>query len=813
MTSIRDIENFDCQSGSIVERVIYNHRGVLVVLCLLVAAYMATAVWRLDVNASFQNMLPQSHEFIENYHTYADDLRALGNAVSVVVESENGSIYDARYLELLSQINDRVFLIPGVDRSFMESLWMASVRWTAVTEQGFDGGPVIPRGYDGSPESLEALRTNVHRADLVGSLVANDESSSMLFVPLLEHDPSTGEPLDYKAFTDELRSIKAEFEEQGVKLYTIGFAKLVGDLIQGLIEVLSYFLIAAAIVTCVVFWYAWCVRCTAIVISCSLIGVIWQLGIMQMLGFVLDPFSVLVPFLVFAIGVSHGAQMMNGIIHEIAKGTHRYIAARLTFRRLYWAGLAALLSDAAGFGVISVIDIPAIRDLALQASIGVAVLIVTNLLLIPVMLSYTGVSQRAADRAAKAASASEHPVSRFFARFTDPRTAVFVLSGTAVLTLGGWVIGQQLQVGDVDAGAPELRADSEYNRDVAYISEHYELSSDLFAIIVSTPEDGLNAFETLLDMDRLEQKLRDLPGVQTTESVASLARRFTPAGFEGSPKWLTISRNPFVTNDAVDNVFTARPGLLNHSRNVAPIIAYLTDHKAETLAAVVNVVEEFAKEHSSEDRRFMLAAGNAGFEAATNQTVAAANYKMLLLVYAAVIILCGVAFRSWRAVVVAVIPLAVISILAQAVMVMLGIGLKVATLPVIALGVGIGVDYALYLLTVYMAHIRQGLSVREAYLEALASTGKVVVLVGVTLTAAVGTWVFSPIKFQADMGLLLAFMFMGNMLAALVLIPSLATFLLRPGKGDNVANVSLESDDDDVAGASGITKPGVGRAG
>ena len=186
----------------------------------------------------------------------------------------------------------------------------------------------------------------------------------------------------------------------------------------------------------------------------------------------------------------------------------------------------------------------------------------------------------------------------------------------------------------------------------------------------------------------------------------------------------------------------------------------------------------FAEAHSVEGRGFLLAAGSAGIEAATNQVVARANRAMLLYVYAAVAVLCFVAFRSWRAVVVALVPLALTSILCEALMATLGIGVKVATLPVIALGVGIGVDYALYLLSVQLSEQRAGKSLAEAYRTAVRFTGRLVALVGLTLARGVITWAWSPIKFQADMGILLTFMFLWNMLGALILIPALSSFLL-----------------------------------
>jgi predicted RND superfamily exporter protein len=213
--------------------------------------------------------------------------------------------------------------------------------------------------------------------------------------------------------------------------------------------------------------------------------------------------------------------------------------------------------------------------------------------------------------------------------------------------------------------------------------------------------------------------------------------------------------------------------------SVIPVVAYLSDHEAATLAGVVTAATRFAAVHNTTDRRFLLAAGNSGIEAATNIVVEQSNARMLMCVYAAIIVLCFIAFRSWRAVLVAVLPLLLTSVMAEALMVYLGIGLKAATLPVVALGVGIGVDYALYLLSVQLAHQRAGASLPDAFGRAVSFVGKVVALVGMMLATGVVTWAWSPIKFQADMGILLTFMFVWNMLAALTLVPALSHFLLR----------------------------------
>jgi predicted RND superfamily exporter protein len=232
--------------------------------------------------------------------------------------------------------------------------------------------------------------------------------------------------------------------------------------------------------------------------------------------------------------------------------------------------------------------------------------------------------------------------------------------------------------------------------------------------------------------------------------------------------------------------------LYNEECNLLTVYAYLRDHRAETLQRVVDHVEAFAKKHNDKDATFLLAAGSAGIDATTNIVVRKAWYQMLFMVYGAVALLCFITFRSWRAVLVAMLPLMLTSILAEALMVCLGMGVKVATLPVIALGVGIGVDYALYVLSVTLARMREGATLKQAYASAMQFTGRVVLLTGVTLAAAVVTWHFSSIKFQADLGLLLAFMFLLNMLGALVLIPALARFLL-PGAVAAPKNVALRA--------------------
>jgi hypothetical protein len=372
---------------------------------------------------------------------------------------------------------------------------------------------------------------------------------------------------------------------------------------------------------------------------------------------------------------------------------------------------------------------------------------------------------------------AKHPLWALLDRFTQPRWATgAVLAGAALLALGIGV-STRLSIGDLDPGAAELRPDSRYNRDVAFINGAYGASSDVLAVMVKTPDGLCTRLETIQAVDRLEWELRQIDGVESTNTLARLTRAVTSGLNEGNPKWMELLPSQDMVNTVTSN---APRGLYNDACNLLTVYVFLRDHKAQTLTRVVEHVQAFAAQADSDNARFLLAAGSAGIEAATNIVVKDAWRLMLWLVYGAVSLLCFVTFRSWRAVLVAVLPLVVTSFLAEALMVALGMGVKVATLPVIALGVGIGVDYALYMLSVMLTQLRQGMNLAQAYYRALLFTGKVVMLTGITLSIGVITWVASPIKFQADMGVLLAFMFLWNMLGALVLLPALAHFLLRP---------------------------------
>ena len=768
-------------SGSAAERLIFENRPVILGLFLLITAFLGFNASQIKPDASFERLIPLEHEFIQNMMDNRSDLENLGNFIRIAVAVKEGDIFNQAYMQSLSELSDEVFKLSGVDQAAVQSLWTPNVRWVEVTEDGFQGGTVIPDDYDGSESSLNQLRENILKSGQVGRLVADNFKSTIIYAPLLDIDPETKRPLDYADFSKKLENkIRAQYEEKNpnVSIHIVGFAKKVGDLIEGIGAIATFALVTIGLTLSFLFIYSRCAIATTVPIVTSIVAVVWQLGLLNIFGYGLDPYSVLIPFLVFAIGISHGVQIVNQIAVQRASGLNALMSARMAFRNLARPGILALVSDAIGFLTLFFIEIEVIRDLAVAAGVGVAVIIVTNLVLHPVLMSYTGLSKGGLKHAKKV-EMSEHKPWRVLSFMSHQSVAPISI----VIAILGCVIGlyyqKDLKIGDLDRGAPELRPDSRYNMDNAFIIDNYSTSADVLVVMVKTEPQMCSSYELLDVMDRMQWKLENTEGVQSTASLVSVSKLVTKALNEGSFKWFELSPD----QQFLDSTLQRAPaGLINTNCSLTPLIVYLDDHKAETLNRVISEMQSLIEAYPSEDYTFLLAAGNAGVEAATNEVIEKAKTVMLLSVYAVVSFLCLVTFRSIAAVICIITPLALTSVLCEALMAQLGIGVKVATLPVIALGVGIGVDYGIYIYSQLEAKLKEGMTLQDAYFETLKTTGKAVAFTGVTLGIGVCTWIFSPIKFQADMGILLFFMFIWNMIGSMWLLPALARFLVKPKK-------------------------------
>ena len=767
------------------EHLVFENRRAVLVIFLLLTAFMTWSAARLRIDAGFTKLLPAKHPYMQTYLQHVQEFGG-ANRVLVALVAKDGNMFTPEFFTALKEATDEVFFLPGVDRGRVSSLFTPNVRYTEVVEDGIAAGNVIPDDFSTSPEGLEAVRRNILKAGIVGRLVANDFSGAIISAELLEVDPSTGEKLDVLKVSQLLEEkVRQRFDAayvpgSPVTVHILGFTKVIGDIADGARRVILFFVAAFLLITILVAIYSQLLRLALIVVTCSLVAVIWQLGLIPLLGYGMDPMSILVPFLVFAIAVSHAVQMVSAARSEVFIGVDSLTASRIAFRRLLAPGSTALTTDVIGFLTLLVIQIRVIQEIAVAASLGVAMILLTNLVLLPVVLSYVRYPGNYHDRLQRRVNHMA-PLWRFLAQAAAPRPAAVIVACAAVLFAYGWWKGNDVAIGDLHRGVPELRSDSRYNRDTAMVTSKFSIGVDILTVIAETKPEGCVDFGVMTAIDEFSWRMANVEGVQSTIDLAGVARTINAGWNEGSPKWRVLARNPSVLTQSVTYVPTST-GLLNSDCSVIPIMVFSADHKAETLARIVAEAKRIEAGPGHPGVTFRLATGNAGVMAATNEAVAAAQFPMLVWVFGAVAALCLLTYRSVAATLCILLPLGLASLLAYALMSLLEIGLKVGTLPVVALGVGIGVDYGIYIYSRFAALRRPGRSLREAYEDALAITGNGVLFTGLTLGLAVATWLLSPLKFQADMGILLVSLFVMNMIGAIVLLPALAHFLVGEPK-------------------------------
>ena len=761
------------------ESLIFRNRLLVIIAFALITIFMGYSASHLRIDAGFTKLVPMEHEFMQTYVRHQKNFGG-ANKVLIALAPKSGDIFTPEFFTAIQKITDEVFFLPGIDRSRLISIFTPNARFTEVTEEGFAGGELVPADFSPNQESLDKVRGNLLKSTHIGRLVAKDFTAALVKADLMEIDPQTGKKLNLLDVAERLENIRQKYQNENLDIHIIGFAKVMGDMTKGAARVVLFFGVAFLVTALLVFFYTLSVRRTAVLLIVALIAVIWQLGLLPLLGFGIDPMGILVPFLVFAIAVSHGIQMVSANSAGLFDGKNPLEAAKNSFRTLLIPGLTALATDTIGFATIFLIKIRIIQEMAMTAGIGVAVIILTNLILLPVVLSYVSANERYREKLKKKAALLGPIWYKLSGVASRPVAAVIIGICLLLALFGVWKAGD-IKIGDTQAGVPELRSDSRYNQDTAFITKKFAIGVDIMSIFVEG--DKADAFincDSLTELDDFEWYLANIEGVHSTMSMAKYLRYANSGWNEGSPFWRILPTNqPSIASCLLS--ISSSSGLMNADASVMPIYLFTRDHTSETITGIVAAARQYRNDHPnlSNNLKISFMGNNLGVMAATNEEVAASQTPILLYVYGAVILFCLIAFRSIRAVLCILLPLALVSLLGYALMAMMGIGLKVNTLPIVALGVGVGVDYGIYIYASFKSIMDRGESFRKAYEKTLDITGNGVLVTALSLAIGVATWIWSPLQFQADMGILLTFLFLVNMIGAVFVLPALAAWLLR----------------------------------
>jgi len=812
------------------EGLIFGARPIVLLVFAAITVAMLFFASQLRVDAGFKKQIPLEHEYMQTFLDYEQDFGG-ANRVLIAVVAKDGDMFDTSFFRTLEGMTRDVMAIDATDDARARSLFTPNVRFVEVVEDGFAGGNVIPddftpsvEGFEGTPEQFQTIRANIVKANIVGRLVAKDWSGAMIWADLIPE--GSGNKLDYQDVASQFEAIRQKYENDEVSVHIIGFAKMVGDITDGARSVIKFFVLTIAFTWLLLFLYSTSVKLASLTVFAALVSVIWMLGALRLMGFGIDPMNMLTPFLIFAIAVSHGEQMINRFRGEIffggledgtpvelraRAGVDSLEAARRAFRLLLVPGAVALIAGCIGFATILMIPIRIIFELAITATVGVAITIFTDLILLPVLLSYTKLRNMDRKREYRLRQLTRFDrIWALMSKFSKPVPAAIILLIGAVMWFFAETQGDKVMIGDAQEGVAELRPEARYNQDARAITQKFALGVDIINVIAEARPDACTlSYPTMELVDRFAWHLANVEGVQQVITLPSVAKIVNAGWNDGSVKWRVLPRDSDSLRLTTQGIETDS-GLLNADCSAMPVTAFLSDHRAETIDRVVAAVKDFREKNdayqpgnlrnelnaqaakaaeagedfASDQVNLRLATGNVGVMAAINDTVRAVEHNMLLMLYAAVFLMCLISFRNPLAALCIVLPLVLVTELGHSLMVELGIGMKVNTLTVVALGVGIGVDYAIYIYARMAEAMRGGRTLSESYFIALKTTGIAIFYTALTLAAGVATWIWSDLKFQADMGLMLTFMFVVNMIAAMIFLPALCRWLLRPGEKD-----------------------------
>jgi uncharacterized protein len=807
-------------------RFVLRQRLVFLVGIVVLTGVFAAFIPRVKVASVLTDLFPETHEFVETYKEFQDVFGG-ANAVIMDLEVTDGDIFNVQTLEKIRSITKELEMLNGINQYQVLSLSQRKVKNVTVdAAAGFQSIPIMWPEIPKTPEQIAALKDLVHTNPRIhGSLVAKDDKAALIVAGFYE------DRMDVKEVYARLHEIGQKVEDDNTKVHIIGRPVMLGYILghYGQLAWLFVATILAMILLLAINFRD--LRGVLIPTLTAILSAVWALGFMGMLGYNFDPLILVVPFIISARALSHSVQLIERYNEEYVVHKDTRVAAEKTLAGLWETGFVGILADVLAMLAVLLTPIPLMQKLSVMGAFWGISIVATDLFFNPVLLSYLPPPRRTP-------SAEWGPLSRFLAavgRFSIGPKKWTILAGTVVLGVGGFLAARTVAIGDVYPGTPMLWPNSTYNLDTDAIGRKFGNTDILNVIVEGQAFNAIKSPDVLGKMQALQRELSLMPEVGGTSSIGDMIPPIIKAMHGGDPRWELTPTDGRESGFFLEMIYQAsEPGDLSRfvtpdSRN-ANIAVYLKDHKGETLRKVVAKLREFVaanpmkmadptalKEAEECARkvpaagdgagaegdgtaadplkparggeggcprvepgaRFRLAGGFAGLLAAVIEVVMSTEALVTVMAFLVVFLVCAISYRSLLAGLFFMIPLVVSNYLTYALMGLRGIGLDVNTVPIVALGVGLGVDYGLYVVSRIEEEYAVSGDLADAIVRSMATSGKAVVVTAMTMVAGVVFWTFSFMRFQADMGLLLVFWMSMSMVGSLLLLPTLI-WLFRP---------------------------------
>ncbi len=755
--------------------------AVLAVLASL-CVFMAYQAKHVVVESRTIDLFPSTHPYVQTFAKYSDIFGGAGRVV-IQVEVKDGTIFNQKTLEKIQRITKSVELLPAVSNYQVLSIAQRKAKNLVIDhELGFRTVPVMWPALPQTPEEIEQVRAKILSNRLFyGSLVSLDEKGALIVAGFFE------KKLDPKLLYEKINEISARESDENTKVSAIGRPMLVGGIVKQSPRLALIILITTLSMLGVLAVYFRTVMGVLVPGVAAIVSAIMGFGFLGTIGANFDPLVLVVPFIITARALSHSVQITTRYLEEYEVCKDRKEAAIAASVGVFKPGALAIFVDIISILFIALAPIPLLQKLAYMGSFWLLSIFVSAMVLSPILLSLMPAPKKRKS-AGKIVDKALASIGELCSSPTS-RKRVFVVAAVAMVV--GFVFARNLIVGDVHPGTPMLWPDSEYNQATDRIAKRFANTEEFTVVVEGASRDAIKSPEVLATIEAFQRHMEALPEVGATSSIIDVIPRLISVLHGGDPKWELVPDSKEQAGFFLEMLYTSGdPGDLTRfvtmdSQN-ANITLYLRDHKGETLRKVVEHAKGFLASHPLKNAKFSLAGGYGGLLAAINEEVATLDIRITLGAFGAVFLCCVLAFRSFLSGVLFLLPLVASNYLTYALMGAKGIGLDVSTLPVVALGVGLGIDYGLYVVENIQEAVYAGQSPEASVAHGIRSAGKGVLVTGFTMSLGLAFWWFSFLRFQAEMGLLLLFWLTISMLGGLILLPAFLAhfkpqFVFGPG--------------------------------
>jgi len=769
---------------------IIERRMLFLIIISLTSLFFMYKLTKLEVYTKFADLLPQGHEYIK-LHNQIRSRFGGANTIVMVLQVKEGDIFNTTTLQKVRDISDELYLIPAVDRFKIFSIAVNFLLDMVVTSGGWDYQPIMWPDVPQTQEEIEKVKERVFSSAYYGSFVFYDTKKTLIRADFFEDE------IDYSVVFKELLRIQNKYEDDNHTLSINGEPLHLGY-VDSYVKEIFLIMLCTFLAMFILFYYWYrSLRATVIPFLAAFLSGLWGLGFMSLLGYNLDPLILVFPFLVASRAACHTVQVIKRYTEECLITKEGKTACKRVIESMFIPGVTAISTDAMGIILIALTPIQLLQKITLSCTFWFIGQIIIAIILVPIILSYLPISPSLLEKFSRKGMLDK--VLAKAGTFIGGKGNLVVCAMVPLLIILGYLGARNIQVGDATPGSSLFWPWHRYNQDGVRIAFSMPILSPLYivmedeekkegALLTCPGKEFRKCGDNLKDMARFEKFMREIPGrpVMFTQSIIT---RFPGANWlmhEGDPNWYFFPvKDSMIGYSFVRSSESGVPGssdmLSDHTATSANIMIYCRDKMTSTIKTVMARVEEYIEKHSTLKlpMRYKLAGGPFGIQAAVNEVIEIYHFRTLGWTLLAIFIICWIMFRSLVAAFMLTVPLIVSNLIAFSMMAtgmfnLLPVPITVtqSTLPVSAIGIGLGVDYGIYMLGRILEEYKIKSDLNAAIVKTMISVGEPVVFTALAMTGGLIIWVFSPLMFQATMGFFLATILLLNMLGGLVLVPS-----------------------------------------